>query len=74
MLRCPHLEVRRTHPGFDGAERMLDSLTSQRDFGEVIVETLLNALKDVLVLPLSDAALLARGARCLIAQISRSTR
>ena len=56
---------KRTHPRLDGAEGMLNRLAAQRDFGWIIVEPLLDALKNVLVLPASDAALLAWGAPVL---------
>jgi len=44
---------------------MLDRLAPKRDLVGTIVEPLLDALQDILVLPAADAALLARGAPVL---------
>lgn len=57
-----HLEVCRAHPGFDRAERVLDSFAAQRDLRWVVVETLLDAFEDRLVLPAADASLFPCGA------------
>ena len=55
----------RPHPGFDRAKRLLDGLAAQRDLVGVVIEPLLDAFQDILVLPTSDAAFLARGASVL---------
>lgn len=57
-----HLEVRGAHTRLDRPEGMLDGLASQRHLVGRIVEPLLDALKDVLVLPATDAALESGGA------------
>ncbi len=60
-----HLEVRRAHPGLDGAERVLGRLAPPTHLLRMLVEPLLDGLENVLVLPAGDAALLARGAAML---------
>jgi hypothetical protein len=65
VLRRLHLEVRGAHPRFDRAEWVFDGLAAQRYPAGIIVETLLDSLEDVLVLPPFDAAFLARRAPVL---------
>ena len=60
-----HLEVRRSHPVFDGAERMLDGFTPLLHLLWVLVEPPLNVFKNVFVFPAGDPALLGRGAAIL---------
>ena len=74
MLQCLHLEVRRTHPGFDRTERMLDRLAPQRDFIGPLIEPLLYALEDGFVLPPPNATLFAGGALGLDRAASTSIR
>ena len=59
-----HLEVRRAHPGLDGAERMFSGLAALLHGAGKAVEPRLRPLEHVLVFPSPDAALLAR---CAIA-------
>ena len=65
MLHRLHLEVRCAHPGLDRPERMLDCLAAQRDLAGIIVEPLLDAFEDRLMLPAANAAFLACGAPVL---------
>src|ERR1700704_3534477 len=48
-------EVRRSHPRFEGAERMLDGLASYSGSARCSVESLLHSIEYVLVLPSTDA-------------------
>ena len=46
-----HLEVGRSHPGFDGAEGMLDGFASPAHRLRMLVEPPLDSLKHMFVLP-----------------------
>jgi hypothetical protein len=65
ILERFHLEVRRAHPRFHCAERMLDRLAAYAYLVRVPIEPRLHGLKDGLVLPPGNPALLARGALVL---------
>ncbi len=60
-----HLEVCIAHPVFDGPEWMLDRLSSLAHLFRMLVEPLLDGLKDMFVFPVGDPALRARGASML---------
>ncbi len=66
----PHLEVCSAHPVFDGPEGMLDGFAPLAHLLRMLVEPLLDGLKDMLVFPAGDPALLARRAVQLV-QIAR---
>ncbi len=55
------LEVCSAHPVFDGPEGMLDGFAPLAHLLRMLVEPLLNVLKDMLVFPAGDPALLALG-------------
>ena len=59
VLHSFHLEVGRTHTCLDGAEHVLDCLAPEWDLAWVVVEPLLNAIEDSVVLPSLNSALLA---------------
>ena len=50
-------EVCRPHPRFDRAERVLDGFAAQRDLRGIVVEALLDAFENRLVLPTTDTSL-----------------
>ena len=54
--------MRGAHPGFDGAEGMLDRLTALAHLLQVFVEPLLDPLKNMLMLSAGDAPFPTRGA------------
>ena len=60
-----HLEVGIAHPVFDGAERMLDGFTPLLHLLRMLVEPLLDDIKDVFMFPAGNSALLGRGAAIL---------
>jgi hypothetical protein len=62
MLQCLHLEVGKFHPTLDDAEGALNGFPPLMHFLRVLVEPLLDGFQHILVLPVGDAALLARGA------------
>src|SRR5271155_1557288 len=49
--QCLHQEVRRSHPGLDRAEGMLDRLASLTHLLWMLIEPALNSFKNVLILP-----------------------
>jgi len=51
-----HLEVRRPHPRFDGAERMLDGLAAHLRLVWVVIKTFLHTLKNGLMFPPPDTS------------------
>ncbi len=57
-----HLEVGRTHPGFDRPEGMLDGFAPLAHLLRMRVEPPLDGLEDFFVFPAGNPALLARGA------------
>ena len=64
-LQCFGQEVGCSHPGFDGAEGMLDRLTPLAHLLRVLIKPLLDRFQKVFVLPPRDPSLLARGALML---------
>ena len=64
MIRL-HQEVGCSHPGLDRAEGMLNRLAPRAHLFRMFVEPALHRLKNVLVLPSGDPALLAGGAAVL---------
>ena len=64
MIRL-HQEVGCSHPGLDRAEGMLNRLAPLAHLFRMFVEPALHRLKNVLVLPSGDPALLAGGAAVL---------
>src|SRR5512134_2845716 len=59
MLQRFHLEVRRTHPGFERAERVFDGFASHAHHAGTAVETRLHALEYIFAHPSSDTPFLA---------------
>lgn len=60
MLACFHKEVRRAHPEFQRAKRVLDGLTAYAHHFRLMVEPLLHRFDDGLMFPaLYPASLLA---------------
>jgi hypothetical protein len=57
-----HQEVGCSHPGLDGAERVLDRLTTLAHLLRMFVEPTLHRVENVLMLPSGDPSLLAGGA------------
>ena len=60
-----HLEVGIAHPVFDRSERMLNRFTPCAHHLGMLVEPLLDILKNMFVLPAGNPAFLARGALIL---------
>ncbi len=60
-FQCLHLKMGRSHPVFDGPERMLDGFAPLAHLLRVLVKPLLDGLENVFVLPAGDPALLALG-------------
>src|SRR5262249_46969556 len=56
-LEGPRQEVGRSHPSFDGAERVLHGLSSNAHNVRLLLQTLLHGIDDGFVLPSFDATL-----------------
>ena len=65
VLERFHLEVRRSHPRFYGAEGVLDSLAAHPHLARIPIEPRLHGLKDGFVLPACYPPLFARCALAL---------
>ena len=59
---CLHKEVGCTYPGLDRAEGVLDRLAPLAHLLRIFIETVLQRLQNVLVLPSRDPSLLGGGA------------
>ena len=60
VFQCLHLEVRRTHPGFDRAEGMLDGAAANAHAVRHTIHTIFHILQYRLMLPATDAPVDAR--------------
>ena len=62
MLQGFHLEVLRTRPALDGAERMLNGLATKSHNTWLLIEPLLQSLDNLFVFPAADMTFLSRRA------------